>query len=138
MEKKLDKTKVIGFYRVGGGEWFKVQVRRGWSDKCLTSNESAIDDALWLASCRCMGDLCEEKNACPHADKLPQFRGRSDGKDNTLDLDGERTQLTKNDQLQLEQRPPDWSPCDNDRTLDGVECSFKKNQISLWSLCDIR
>jgi hypothetical protein len=50
LEAKLEKTKVIGFMRAAEWPncWFEVTVRRGWSDSCLTSKESVIDDALWL------------------------------------------------------------------------------------------
>ena len=75
IEAKLDKTKVIGL-RIDCGEGggyngigFKATVRRGWSDTCLTSKESAIDDALWLASCRCCFEYCPDKDSCKNASK---------------------------------------------------------------------
>jgi len=80
LEDKLDQTKVIGFNRgdeYGDDSWFKATVTRGWSDNCLTSKESAIDDALWLASCRCRFEYCSDKESCKSAGENLKCEGYS-------------------------------------------------------------
>ena len=137
LESKLDKTKVFGFYRGESWDFFKAQVRRGWSENCLTSKESAIDDALWLASCRCLTNLCKDKESCPNSGNVPQYTdGRSGKSKKTLDMQWAREQLTERGRFNLFPRPPNWSPRDNEPPSAGVECSFKREQMSLWSLCD--
>jgi hypothetical protein len=52
-EKFVDKIKVIAF-DAWESSWFKAEVRRGWSEDSCTNKESCIDDALAMASCRCI------------------------------------------------------------------------------------
>ena len=124
------------------GSWFKAEVRKGWTDKHLTTKESAIDDAVWLASCRCMGNLCDDKASCPHADKPPQYqvqryRRTQDDDDHayemyketgTLDLNTVREQLSNYGRFQLKQRPPNWRMCDNPPPLE-MESSVPSRKI---------
>lgn len=51
--KLFDKVKVIAFDRYEGGDWFRADVRRGWSDISLTSKERCVDEAIKMAACRC-------------------------------------------------------------------------------------
>ena len=69
--KLLDEIKVIGFDRYESGGWFKAQVRRGWSDDPFaTTEDSVIDDAFWLASCRCSTfSSCKNSDSCKNTQK---------------------------------------------------------------------
>jgi len=49
----FDETKVIAFDRYHGGDWFKADVCRGWTDISLTTKERCVDEALQMAACRC-------------------------------------------------------------------------------------
>ena len=51
--KLFDKVKVIAFDRYEGGDWFRADVRRGWSDISLTTKKKCVDEALKMAACRC-------------------------------------------------------------------------------------
>lgn len=150
IEAKLDKTKVIGFTR-GGGEgcecgssWFKATVRRGWSDTCLTSKESAIDDALWLASCRCCFEYCADKESCKNASKPLNCLGHSsDAKKSetqSIDVGILRQKLADTEgRVRLTEESPDdiWERCDYWEPSNVVECSFKEDEMTLFELCHI-
>ncbi len=145
LEAKLDKIKVIGFSREGefGDNWFKATVRRGWSDTCLTSKESVVDDALWLASCRCCFQYCADKDSCENASKPLKFHGYSPDskKHKTLTVDEAkvrqkltdkgRVQLTKTspDELRRAERDDYWKPS------NVVKCSFEEDEMNLFDLC---
>ena len=146
LEAKLDKIKVIGFSREGefGDNWFKATVQRGWSDTCLTSKESVVDDAIWLASCRCCFQYCADKDSCKNASKPLTCHGYSSKskkhKTKTVDeaklrqklTDGRgRVQLTKtsSDELRWAERDDYWKPS------NVVRCSFEEDEMNLFDLC---
>ena len=145
IEAKLDKTNVIGFCR-GGGEggcydsWFKATVRRGWSDTCLTSKESAIDDVLWLASCRCCFEYCADKNSCNNASKpLTVSNGENS---QTVDEATVRQKLAdKEGRVRLTEESPyeSWQRenCDYWKPSNVVECSFKEDEMTPFQLCKL-
>ena len=153
IEAKLVKTKVIAFRR-GGGEgcecydsWFKATVRRGWSDTCLTSNDSAIDDVLWLASCRCCFEYCADKDSCKNASKPLTCHGYNpDTKKHetqTIDEASVRQKLTdKEGWVRLAEESPGecWR---RERALyyvkpsNVVRCSFKEDEMTLFQLSEL-
>jgi hypothetical protein len=145
LEAKLDKIKVIGFSREGecGDSWFKATVRRGWSDTCLTSKESAIDDALWLASCRCCFQYCADKDSCKNASKPLTCHGYSSEskKYETLTVDEAfvRQKLAEVGQVQLTETSPDelcWAERDDYwKPSNVVKCSFEEDEMNLFELC---
>ena len=145
LERKLDKIKVIGFMRDGegcGNNWFKATVRRGWTDKCLTSKESAVDDALWLASCRCFFDYCEDKESCQNVDNPLKCLGYSSKHKKTMsktpNMDRVRKQLSDKGRAVLtDMDPDDFSyKCDDySGPSNMVECSFKRQEMNLFELC---
>ena len=151
IEAKLDKTKVIGFRR-GGGEggeccdsWFKATVRRGWSDTCLTSKESAIDDALWLASCRCCFEYCADKDSCKNKSKPLTCHGyNSDTKKNgtqTIDEALVRQKLADKGWLHLTELSPRdslaFERSDYWERPNEVKCSFTEDEMTLFELCKL-
>lgn len=145
LEAKLEKIKVIGFSNEGecGDSWFKATVQRGWSDKCLTSKESVVDDAIWLASCRCCFQYCADKDSCKNASKPLTCHGYSSKskKYETLTVeeavvrqkltDKGRVQLTEtsSDELRWAERDDYWKPS------NVVKCSFEEDEMNLFDLC---
>lgn len=123
LENKLDKTKVIGFDRGECGTFFKASVRHGWSEKSLTNEESTVDDALWLAKCRCCANLCKDKESCPDREKSTEYTDRK-GKSTTLDTDWARGQLVERGRFQV-----DGKYCKS-------KCSFKREEMSIYQLCE--
>ena len=76
IEEKLFDIKVIGFDRDQSG-WKKVKVRRGWSDDSFCdSKDHVIDDAFFLASCRCH-TKCRCKENQDQDKKAVTFDGQS-------------------------------------------------------------
>lgn len=146
LEDKLDEAKVIGFSRDGeggGDSWFKATVRRGWSDNCLTSKESAIDDALWLASCRCCFDYCPDKESCSYARKPLECRGYSAKckKDEiqTIDVAWARQTLSVKGSVYLTDEDPYDLSYEGDYCAprsNGVQCSFQEYELH-FELCRI-
>jgi len=145
LEQKLDQTKVIGFNssygECGGKSMFKATVSRGWSDNCLTSNESAIDDALWLASCRCHFKYCSDKKSCKSADQPLECEGyNSESKKNethTIDVAWARQRLSEKGKVYLTDVDPDdfsWKSPYYSRS-NGVECSFQEYEMNHFELC---
>eukprot|EP00985_Skeletonema_marinoi_P030821 scaffold34053_cov73-Skeletonema_marinoi.AAC.2 len=135
LEQKLDETKVIGFNssygECGGKSMFKATVSRGWSDYCLTSNESAIDDALWLASCRCHFKYCSDKESCKSAGQPLECEGyNSESKKNethTIDVAWARQRLSEKGKVYLTgEDPPRSNP---------VQCSFQEYERNHFKLC---
>ncbi|KAK1743957.1 hypothetical protein QTG54_005554 [Skeletonema marinoi] len=146
LQDKLDETKVIGFSRDGsecgsGDSWFKATVRRGWSDNCLTSKESAIDDALWLASCRCRFEYCSDKESCKSAGENLKCEGYSSKskkeESQTIDKAWARQRLSEKGKVYLTDVDPDdlsWKGDYYSRS-NGVECSFEEYEINHFELC---
>eukprot|EP00984_Skeletonema_dohrnii_P010486 scaffold4091_cov85-Skeletonema_dohrnii-CCMP3373.AAC.1 len=143
LEEKLDQTKVIGFSReCGGGEsWFKAIVRRGWTDICLTSKESAIEDALWLASCRCRLEHCSDKESCKSVGENLECEGYSSKskkkETHTIDKAWARQRLSEKGKVYLTDVDPDDFSCEspyNSRS-NGVECSFEEYERNHFELC---
>ncbi|KAL9185094.1 hypothetical protein ACHAXT_002871 [Thalassiosira profunda] len=75
---------------MGNQQWLKASVRRGWADDCLASKESVVEDALWLASCKCISDYkwgkfvgsyCDKKGSCPTAFEPPKLGAFYEEKD---------------------------------------------------------
>ena len=116
IEAKLDKVKVIAFRRGALGEcWFKATVRRGWSDTCLASKESAINDALWLASCRCYCAYC--------ANEVVYSPGAKDSETKTIDEAYVRQKMADRGIGELR--------------LSEMECSIQEEEMTLFQLCRI-
>ena len=128
LEQKLDKTKVIA----EDGGWFNATVRRGWSNNDLTSEEDAVDLALWYTSCRCGYQKCDSKESCPSAGKPIEYSDH--GTTKTLDLDTARRKLAKTGTLTLT-RPDEWEMEHECYHSDGAESSFELKSMSLYKLC---
>ena len=134
IEAKLHKTKVIGFKRGGSGcgeNWFKATVSRGWSDTCLTSKDSAIDDALWLASCRCWFESCADKDSCKNASKPLTCLGYSS--------DTKKSETHTIDEAMVRQKLADEGRVSltGEYRSNVVECSFEKKKLTVFQLCRI-
>ena len=115
IEKKLFDIKVIGFDRDQSG-WKKVKVRRGWSDDSFCdSKDHVIDDAFFLASCR-----CHTKCRCKENQDQDKKAVTFDGQSANLDLDKARHLLKEKGFVRL-------------------HGDFSKNQGRLWDIkqnCD--
>lgn len=74
---KFEKEEVIYVSDGMHVHFFKATIRNGWSEDCLTSKESAVEDAIWLLKCRCGLDSefgpCTDKESCPNKDKPLQY-----------------------------------------------------------------
>ena len=135
--KLLDETKVIGFDRDYAG-WFKADVRRGWSDEQFgTDRGSVIDDALWMASCRCCPfgpNHCTDKKSCPST-KMPLKFGREN---TVLDMEQARELLNKKGWVKLTPNFP--SGQGEVRRLkqseQHVKIRFQKGEKSIFKICD--
>eukprot|EP00985_Skeletonema_marinoi_P005495 scaffold2385_cov81-Skeletonema_marinoi.AAC.3 len=143
LQDKLDETKVIGFSREcgGGDSWFKATVRRGWTDICLTSKESAIEDALWLASCRCRFEYCSDKESCKSAGENLECEGYSSKskkkETHTIDKAWAQQRLSEKGKVYLTDVDPDdfsWKSPYYSRS-NGVECSFQEYEMNHFELC---
>ena len=147
LQAKLDKNKRIGLKSKAWQEpfeWemFQATVRQGWSDNCLTNKEeSAIDDALWLASCRCYlrRDYCEDRRSCKNTSmKYLECYGYSSTTGTTetqaIDKDIIRQKLRVKGSVCLTERDP------KDRSYEyvernKVECYFDEDEMNLFDLC---
>ncbi|KAL7534627.1 hypothetical protein ACHAWF_004894 [Thalassiosira exigua] len=138
LERKLDETKVIGFQRGEMWDFFKAKVHLGWSDKILTSRESAIEDALWLVSCRCRLRLCPDKETCPHRGVSPRYNAADENTTKKLDVEWARGQLISKGRFSLgtsgECRcyEDDCCGCHNCE----CRCSFDQEQMSIYQVCE--
>jgi hypothetical protein len=146
LQAKLNKNKRICFKKEAwqepfGWEMFQASVRQGWFGNCLASEESAIDDALWLASCRCYlcGESCEDRESCKNASvKYLECHGYSSttGTTETQAIDKEiiRQQLRSEGSVCLTERDPE------DRSYgyverNKVECNFEEDEMNIFDLC---
>eukprot|EP00984_Skeletonema_dohrnii_P027794 scaffold17464_cov80-Skeletonema_dohrnii-CCMP3373.AAC.2 len=142
LKDKLDETKVIGFSRDDEVcSWFKANVRRGWTDNCLTSKESVIEDALWLASCRCHDKYCSDKESCKNVGENLECEGYSSkskkNETHTIDKAWAQQRLLEKGQVYLTEEDPDdfsWRSDYYSRS-NGVECSFQEYEMNHFELC---
>ena len=127
LEAKLDKIKVIGFRRDGPTSYFKATVQRGWSDTCLTSKESVVDDAIWLASCRCRFQYCADKGSCKNVSNpltCSVYKSEED-ETRTIDVTMVRRKLRDQGQVDLTE----------EFRTNEVKCSFEEGKTNLFTLC---
>ena len=146
--KLLDTVNLIGSYeaeyRIGRGrdssppyaedtdDWFKARIQRGWSDK-LTSQENTIEDALWLAKCRCKKDYCEDRKSCPQPDERIMVEGGDCGEDVLhLDMDFARKLLAEKGEVNLGHMS---ILVTGDGPAFKVNCSFEKKDMNLFDIC---
>ena len=132
---KLDKVKVIGFHNDSsetGPSWFRVSARHGWSEECLTSEESAIEEALWFTSCRCSFKKCENKEGCPSVGKPVQYMDH--GTTKTLDIEEARNKLATKGWIWFSE-PDEWEMEDDYYVPDRAECSFKREEMNVFEVC---
>ena len=145
IKEKLDKTKVIGFTKdcEFGESWFKASVSSGWSDKCLTTKESTVSDALRFASCRCMFSSCNYCDDKVSSDEAKEsdgkgFCGDYNGKPIDIDMGKAREKLASKGRVQLTKEDP------NDLSYKGdyyhpsnvVQCSFEQKSMTLFEVCN--
>ena len=132
LKMKIENVQVIATDSVS----FKATVRQGLSDEHLLSKESVIEDALWLASCRCM-HKCEGKSKCPTANEPITFSGYK-AKKGTLDLEEARRKLSKTGRLWLTKTDPDEYYNDYSyESSNEISCSFQRKEMNLFQLCGI-
>jgi hypothetical protein len=125
LNKKLD-----GFVSRGswiGGSSLKVQFYRGWSEQCLTSKESAADDALWLASCRCRSTDCKDKDSCPFANKPLEYSDGQTDEPKILDLNLARDELIKDGWLALNEPDPRERDYDHNYREPSIGLNARSN-----------
>ena len=132
LKMKIDNIRVIGS---SASVSFKAAVRQGLSGEHPLSKESVIEDALWLASCRCM-HKCEGKSKCPTANEPITFSGYM-VKKGTLDLEEARRKLSKKGRLLLTKTDPDEYYNDYYEPSNEISCSFKRKEMNLFQLCGI-
>ena len=135
--KLLDETKVIGFDRDDTG-WCKADVRRGWSGEQFATNRgSVIDDALWMASCRCCvfgPDRCDDQGTCPGMKKPLKF-----GRENTvLEIEQARVLLNEKGWIKLTPNfPSGQGEVLRLKPIDQyVKIRFQKGEKSIFEICD--
>ena len=119
---------------VDDGYRFKASIHRSWTESHLTSKESAIDDAVWLASCRCKRGTCGGINSCPSVGDV--LRHNSYRTEFSKDVSSLRDELERYGHAYFEQ--PDYNMLDYCESLPrpNLECSVKRSRINMFHLCD--
>jgi len=132
LKGKLEKQEVIGSYTIGqsGNNFIKATVRSGWSETCLTSKESAVEDAIWLTKCRCEQlNLCGDKDSCPNKDKPLRYTRNNGGTKTFSKTHLIREKLLEDSSFKVSQGYGVSSPC-------KCECFFKQEVMSIYQICD--
>ena len=132
---KLEKEELICFS--GSFPWYiyKATIRNGWSEDCLTSKESAVEDALWLLKCRCGLNSefgpCEDKESCPNKDKPLQYTRNSGETKSISKMPLIRERLMNESSFRVSQGGAlsSATPCMS-------ECSFKEEAMSIYEIYD--
>lgn len=140
---RLLNTKLDGFVK-GSREFGGARFSRGWSTQHLTSKESAADDAIWLASCRCSDkSSCKDKDSCPFANKPLQYSDRHTDEPKILDTTLAREQLIercdsslKYGWLDLKERDPREPINDYGEPSNQIKCSFECKEMNRFVICD--
>ena len=131
LRTKIEDIRVIGS---SDSVSFIATVRQGWSEKHLSSEEDVVEDALRLASCRCMR-RCEGMFKCPTVNEPITFSGYK-VKEGTVDLNETRRELANRGCLWLTDTDPSemYNDCEPSNT---ISCSFGQKEINIFQLCDI-
>ena len=141
LRMKLDKNKTIG-------DGFSLH--RGWTNTHLTSNTSAIEDALWLASCRCSRETKCNSSNCPsmsndlrYYDYFQEIYHKEPAREpEVADKNKIRTEMKKlMDKPTLKRgwfhlKEPELDGRIEDYPTPNLECSFDRKEMSLLNLCD--
>ncbi len=142
LRAKLDTSKRIGsngeaYCEPCQSKSFVATVRRGWSEDCLTSKEGSIDDALWMASCRCArSQSCGGKASCKsmssqHLECHGYNSTTKTSETHTIDMDLARQKLRDEGVVHLTEPDPDDRPNQSNK----IECKFEEEEMNLFDLC---
>ena len=142
LRAKLEKSKRIGssgeaYCEPYQTKSFVATVRRGWSEDCLTSKESSIDDALWMASCRCArSQSCGGKASCKSmSSQYLECHGYNSttktSETHTIDMNLARQKLRDEGVVHLTEDHPDDRPNESNK----IECKFEEDEMNLFDLC---
>jgi len=132
---KLEKEELICFS--GSFPWYihKATFRNGWSEVCLTSKESAVEDAIWLMKCRCGLNSefgpCADKESCPNKDKHLQYT-RDSGETKSVS----KTHLIRERLMEECSYRVSQGGALSSSTPCMSECSFREEAMSIYEVYD--
>jgi hypothetical protein len=144
LRAKLDKSKRIGsngesYFEPYQAKSFVATVRQGWSEDWLTSKESSIDDALWMASCRCSPpQSCGGRASCTSmSSQHLECHGYNSTTSEThiIDMDLARQKLRDEGVVNLTEGHPDDRPFGTVIESNKIECKFDEEEMNLFDLC---
>lgn len=146
LRAKLDKSKRIGsngeaYCAPYQAKSFVATVRRGWSEDCLTSKESSIDDALWMTSCQCSPpQSCGGRASCTsmstqHLECHGYNSTTKTSETHTIDMDLARQKLRDEGVVHLTEDHPDDRPFGTVIESNKIECKFDEEEMNLFDLC---
>jgi hypothetical protein len=138
IQAKVFQNELIGFEQsvFYGETLFRATARRGWSDD-FESKEGAIEDALWLASCRCRIGSC----SCECLGEHISFNSsdRRSGQRETLSIAVEtvRQRLAEKGSVCLDENYANEVSADrlaNGEADNSVYCSYRDEETTLFDL----
>jgi hypothetical protein len=142
IQAKLFQNKVIGFMKCDsyGETSFRATVRRGWSDD-FESKEGVVEDALWLASCRCRPGSCEGKKNCEYLGDHFSFQG-FDSKSNqymtqSIAVETVRQCLKEKGSVCVDENFSDSATSDQitfDQKDNSVYCFYCEEEMTMFEL----
>ena len=137
IQAKVFQNELIGFEQsvFYGETLFRATARRGWSDD-FESKEGAIEDALWLASCRCRIGSCSCECLGEHISFKSSDRS---GQRETLSIAVEtvRQRLAEKGSVCLDENYANEVSADrlaNGETDNSVYCFYRDEETTLFDL----